>query len=109
MTDLMGSFTIETFKPHLNTQFVITLVDADGKEIPYPLTLIEASPLGDVDKEHGPDERVAFSLIFSHPDTTQHLLQNTYHLDHPAFTDLLLFIVPLGPRSEAMCYEAIIS
>lgn len=109
MSDLMRSFTVETFKPHVDTQFTITLVDADGQEIPYPLTLIEVSSLGNADKELSADERAAFSLIFAHPETSKHLQQNTYQLDHPAFDELAVFIVPIGPRPQGMCYEVIFS
>lgn len=55
----------------------------------------------------GPDgaERRQFSLLFSGPATPV-LEQATWTVRHAGLGELALFLVPLGPRTERMRYEA---
>lgn len=69
------------------------------------LHLVKVSLLGN----GVPGGRVPFSLIFRHSLLPQnaYLPQQIYHLEHPTLGTLDLFLVPLGPDSEGMRYEAI--
>lgn len=51
-------------------------------------------------------EREPFSvLILVKQD--QALEQQIFTLAHPALGELVVFLVPLGPKDDAMCYEAV--
>jgi hypothetical protein len=54
-----------------------------------------------------PAGRRPFSIEFLGPISQQYLLQRIYHLEHPAFNALEIFLVPLGPLNGRMRYEAI--
>jgi hypothetical protein len=64
------------------------------------LTLVEVEELGQS------LSRQAFSLRFLGPAQPV-LPQATYRLDHPALGALEIFLVPLGPKSGGMRYEAV--
>ena len=50
--------------------------------------------------------RTPFSLTFRAPNGPP-LPQRIYTLDHDAMGALELFLVPIGPDGEGMCYEAV--
>ena len=92
-------FTFDTFRPHLNTKFVLPFQDIDDWE----LTLTEVTKL----PEHEESPRPPFSLIFHAPNKEQYLNQNTYVLKHDALGDVAIFLTAVGPTDTGMNYEAI--
>ena len=52
--------------------------------------------------------RTPFSLIFRAPPGTP-LPQRIYRLHHEELGLLELFLVPIGPDADGMCYEAVFS
>jgi hypothetical protein len=76
----------------------------DGQ--PLALELVETtvgSELGGAGPEG--QERRQFSLFF-HGPAAPHLAQGSYELTNEGLGELTLFLVPLGPRGDAMRYEA---
>jgi uncharacterized protein DUF6916 len=71
------------------------------------LTLAETS-VSDAPGGTGPDgtERRQFSLLFRGP-ADPILPQRTHRLEHADLGALDIFLVPLGPDSEGMRYEAV--
>ena len=71
------------------------------------LTLAETS-ISDASGGTGPDgaERHQFSLVFRGP-VDPLLPQRTYRLEHAELGALDIFLVPIGPDSEGMRYEAV--
>ena len=53
-----------------------------------------------------PNGRRPFALLF-HGPLTPILPQAMYRFEHPAFSPLGIFIVPVGPQGDRMRYEAI--
>ncbi len=90
------------FLPHLHEKFLIPL---PGSE-PIELELIEVADWGD---PVAPGQRQPFSLVFLGPVSQQYLLQSTFHLEHPKLGTFDMFIVPLGPQSGRMQYQAVFS
>ena len=92
-------------------QFVDRISEAfevrDASVAAVTLTLAETS-MSDASGGTGPDgtERRAFSLLFRGPADPL-LPQRTYRLEHPELGGLDIFLVPLGPDSEGMRYEAV--
>jgi hypothetical protein len=70
------------------------------------LELVEATE-GELPGGQGPDgqERKQFSVVFR-GELAPVLPQGTYHFSHAAVGAFDLFIVPIGPDSEGMRYEA---
>ena len=54
------------------------------------------------------DGRLPFSLMFRAPPGTR-LPQRIYRLEHDELGMLELFLVPIGPDADGMCYEAVFS
>jgi len=89
-----------TFEPYLNTTFRIRLTDADAIEV----TLIEAKALSAEDREHS--QRVPFAILFQGP-VDPVLAQGIYRIEHAELGFMDIFLVPVGPRSDGMTYEAV--
>ena len=71
------------------------------------LELIAATPFVGLETEEASADggRIPFSLIFRGP--RDHVLpQRTYRLAHAALGEFPLFLVPIGPDSVGMRYEA---
>jgi hypothetical protein len=60
-------------------------------------------------KNYSPINRLPFSLIFQTVDTLSGFSQGTYEINHPEMGGMDIFLVPIGPDSEGMRYEAIFS
>jgi hypothetical protein len=92
------------FFPYLNQTFYIRL---DGVE-PISLELVSVVEAG---PSSGPglEARLPFSLHFLGPVSPQYLLQHIYRLEQEEMGEFDLFLVPLGPESGRMRYEAIFS
>jgi hypothetical protein len=52
--------------------------------------------------------RTPFSLVFRSPPGAP-MPQRIYRLQHEELGDLELFLVPIGPDADGMCYEAVFS
>jgi ribosomal protein S18 acetylase RimI-like enzyme len=85
----------EDFAPHLHSVF--QTVRPEG----HALKLVEMS-------DYSNDRQKQFSLVFASSDSPW-LTQGTYTLQHPDFSEIALFLVPLGPGREGMQYEAVFS
>lgn len=78
-------------------------VDIEGLD-PIPL---ELAHVGELATAPTPAGRRPFALLFLGPVSQEYLPQGTYRLQHPTLGSLELFIVPLGPQTGRMRYEAI--
>lgn len=95
---MLQSLTKETWEIHLNGAFQAD-IDA-GRSL--EMRLIEVSGYG-----RRPDAaREAYSLVFRGPKQPL-LAQCIYSLRHELMGQLEIFLVPIGPDSEGMRYEAI--
>ena len=90
------------FVPHLHETFHIRL----GDEIVIDLELISATDLNPATAVN-PAGRRPFSIEFLGPTSHQYLEQHIYHLEHPAFDALDIFLVPLGLANGRMRYEVV--
>ena len=52
--------------------------------------------------------RTPFSLVFRSPPGAP-MPQRIYRLQHEELGDIELFLVPIGPDADGMCYEAVFS
>jgi hypothetical protein len=83
------------FSEHLQTTFRVSVPG----NLPLPLELFAVT-------EKGPSQQVEqFSLVFRGPLKT-HFPQGTYAVEHEKLGKFDLFLVPLGPDSSGMCYQA---
>ena len=97
----MDDLTIETFAPHLDSEFRLEAPPPDGSIV---LRLTEVTALG-----HQPNApRVEpFSLQFSGPPQP-FLEQRMYRIEHDALGALDIFLVPIGyDRAGSIRYEAV--
>ena len=94
--------TYDTFARRAGERFDVTVTDGPA----LPMVLAEATE-GTEPGGRGPDgqERLQFSLVFRGPSAPV-LRQGSYGLAHAELGELELFLVPLGPDSEGMRYEA---
>jgi hypothetical protein len=88
------------FAAHLGTTFRLRLADGAALDV----VLEEASPHPHLPPQ--PGRRRGFSLVFR-SSSPGHLPQGIYRLDHEAMGAMELFLVPIGPRGDGMCYEAV--
>jgi hypothetical protein len=95
--------TFDLFEGRVGQEFEMDT----GRPGPVRVELIEASQ-GSAVGWQGPDgqERVPFSLVFRGP-TGPVVPQGTHRLRHGEVGELDLFLVPIGPDSEGMRYEAV--
>jgi hypothetical protein len=52
-----------------------------------------------------PGSRQPFAITLRSGPVDRHWPQGTYTLIHPRHGEMSLFLVPIGPDSEGMCYE----
>jgi len=83
------------FSEHLHTTFQLRI----HGETSLPLVLTEVT---EKDQSQNVEQ---FSLVFRGP-LTPLCPQGTYTLEHGMLGKMDLFLVPLGPRSGGMCYQA---
>ena len=93
---MLEKLTKESFDLHLGSSFRL-----HAEELIVEVRLVECRGLS---VTHG--KREPFSIVFRAPMETG-LPQNTYRLEHDEMGSLDLFIVPIGPDSEGMRYEAV--
>ena len=82
----------------LNQSFTLYSDETD-----HQLELIEVTRLHD---GHDATAPAAFSIVFR-ADKDLLLNQGTYRMNNQALGELDIFIVPIGPDQEGMCYEAV--
>lgn len=102
MVASIGWLTYEHFAPLLGEAFEVR---TDGGTL--TLMLAEATTRTEAGGT-GPEgqARPPFSLVFRGPVELL-LSQGTHVLGHPELGDLAVFLVPIGPHSEGMAYEAV--
>jgi hypothetical protein len=87
--------TLQDFVPHLHTRFQVA--GEDGCEV----ELTDAMDLSNASMEQ-------FSLVFT-GQASPWLPQCLYQLIHPQMGEFELFLVPIGPDTAGMRYEAAFS
>lgn len=98
---MLEQLTIADFQPHLNQSFSIRF----SPEIIHPAQLTKVTPWS-----HGSDKyRQPFTLELETDLKERYYPQGTFVLVHPKLGDLVLFMVPIGPGSNGMRYEVVIS
>lgn len=98
----LDKFQSSDFLPFLHQFFKVRL---EGEDL-LDLELVRVAEVGANSMQGA---RKPFSLQFLGPVSRQYLQQHTYCLEHEFFGVLDLFIVPLGPETGRMRYEAIFS
>ncbi len=101
---MIESFTMQTFAPYVGDTFHVL----EGSVVPIELKLRTATALGrEVENTAAfPSQRIPFSLVFHGPGGP-HLPQKIYRLAHTTLGTFELFLVPIGPDTQGMRYEAI--
>ena len=94
------SLSRQRFADYLGTEFTVMVQNSQV----VSLTLTEVKPLGS--RETGELTIESYSLLFEGP-TSPMLPQSGFQFVHAHLGELVIFIVPLGPRSGVMRYEAI--
>lgn len=95
---MLDDLTKETFAPHVGSTFHIRL----NPQETVPVELAEITELPD----YAGTRRAPFSLIFRGADRFV-LPQRTYRIEHEKIVSLEIFLVPIGPDSQGMRYEAV--
>lgn len=100
--ETLVDLSAEAFRPHLNTTFVITHPQAEGR---VEVELIE---VGEIESHTKRADRTPFSLLFCGPENAP-LEQGIYHLAHEKMGEMDLFLVTVGPGAEdpSMRYEVV--
>jgi hypothetical protein len=98
MTDL-ADLTADDFAPHSGSRYLLRLA---GAAEPMVLELVEINSARSGPRGNGRP----FSLIFRGPRNAL-LPQAIYRLEHDAMGALDLFLVPIGPDPQGLCYEAV--
>ena len=99
---MLSELTHATFEPCLDQTFVVRGDSADTLD----LTLVAVTVVGD--PIPGVTSRHAFSLVFRGP-ADRRLDQALYHFENETTGALEFTIVPIGPDSGGLRYEAIFS
>ena len=93
-------YQFDDFKSCLNQPFTLEL---NGSE--YRLILVSTDKLAN---SATVGDRDAFSIVFR-GDSNLNLPQQIYRISHEQMGSMDIFIVPIGPDEEGMCYEAVFS
>ena len=94
---MLDQLTIESFEPHLNQTFQVQWEPEGSLDV----TLVECAPFG-----HPGKARQQFQVLFIGP-LTPVLPQKIYRMVHEGMGAFDLFIVPIGPDSRGMRYQAV--
>ena len=101
----MKSLDITSFTGRVGEDFRITLDGATRMEV----RLITVTPAPDGWATPAPIAgRRPFSVVFRAPPGMP-LPQRIYRLEHDELGTLDMFLVPIGPDADGMCYEAVFS
>lgn len=94
-----------TFTQHEGTSF---LLDLAGVKQPLELKLIEVVSIKNQDANRDPSVRQEpFRLTFRGGPVDAFLPQQIFTLKHATMGELEIFLVPIGPDADGMCYEAV--
>lgn len=99
----MEKLTSGDFRPYLNQKFHIHYGQGETLEV----ELIEVTDLRETRQNLPAGVRTPFSLIWRSSNPTQYLPQHTFQITHETMGTLEIFIVPIGPDSVGMRYQAI--
>ncbi len=100
---MLDEVTVSVFQACLGNAFRIY----EGSGGTVDTTLITATSHGSRHAGDGSSaQRDAFSIVFRGPATPV-LPQRIYTLEHAKLGRFDVFLVPIGPDAEGMCYEAI--
>ncbi|MCP4379320.1 MAG: hypothetical protein GY794_24510 [bacterium] len=100
---MLKTLTVTDFEALLNQTFYLT---GEGVE-PLPFQLTEVTAIGaDAAQQKADLGRRFFSVIF-HGPVEPLLPQRIYQLENDRMGQLALFLVPLGPDSRGMRYQAV--
>jgi hypothetical protein len=101
--DFLSQLTVTTCAAYVGDSFQVLF---DG-QTHLTLELIAATPYVGLEMEEASADggRIPFSLIFR-GQRDRVLPQRTYRLAHAALGEFPLFLVPIGPDSVGMRYEA---
>lgn len=95
---MLRELCVEDWLAHLQQDYTLYL----SAERTVELRLTNVTPLS----AHDGYERQPYSLEFTGP-LKPLLPQSTYKFQNESMGELDIFIVPIGPRGQAMYYEAI--
>lgn len=87
----------ETFEKQIGS--AVNLSVGDQK---LPAKIIEVMKM----TKHGDAERDPFSVLIV-TDSSDHYEQQLFKFDHAELGKFDLFMVPIGPKENGMCYEAV--
>ena len=93
----MKLITIEHFNPLLGEQLQVS-----GNDQSFVATLKSIKELN----PYPGQERMPFSMILE-SDSHENAGQGTYQVEHEKLEDLVLFMVPIGPGEQGICYEVV--
>jgi hypothetical protein len=99
---VLSELTHATFEPCVGQTFVVRGESADTLDLTLVAVTVVADPIPGVTSRH------AFSLIFRGP-ADRRLDQALYHFENETAGALDFTIVPIGPDSEGLRYEAVFS
>lgn len=103
---MLDTITSADFQPLLRHAFDLSLPTSEQRAATVrQVELIEVGDLGAASVADR-DRRHPFSLIFREAGRA-YSPQGIYRIEHPAFGALDLFLVPIGPDSQGMLYQAI--
>jgi len=97
---MLDQFTVESFEPHVGTSFFAEFPTGGKVE----LRLVRAAKV--MESEVARLNRHPFSLFFIGPKSFL-LQQQIYHLTHPQFEPLDIFLVPVGEDAQTYQYPAV--
>src|ERR1051325_2143216 len=101
---MLDQLTIETFQPHIGSQFWLHATTQTGKH-KVELRLENAAKV--MESEAAQLKRNPFSLYFLGPGSL-YLEQKIYHITHDAFPERLdIFLVPIATDARGYTYEAV--
>jgi hypothetical protein len=105
---MLGKLTSADFAPYQKQTFRIYFTPTQSIEA--ELIQVKELPGGydDLDdEEEAPPRRQPFSLIFRSAQVKDYLPQKIYTVQHEQLGSLDIFLVPIGPDSKGMRYQAI--
>lgn len=99
---MLDKLTATDFTPHVKTAFKVRLNDTE-------FTTLQLTNVVERSQEFAPPGagRLPFTLTFHGNHRGGYLPQQIWHFDHDVLGPLEIFIVPIGPDSEGMRYEAV--
>ena len=96
---MLENLTADNFSPLLNQEFQIKL----DTNTTLMVQLIEVTINKQLEEREG---RQSFSIVFQGPRDLE-LTQGMYPISHEKIGEFDLFLVPIGPDDQGMCFEAV--